>query len=94
MGQEITESRFSAADFAEFAWDAFETLHREGGQVMCLALHPYMMGQPHRIGHLERLLERMLSQDGVWFATGEEIADWYLAECGDHIAWHKAREAA
>ena len=61
---------------------------------MCLALHPYMMGQPHRIGHLERLIDYILGQDGVWAATGEEIADWYLAECQDHIAWHRAREAA
>ena len=47
--------------------------------VMCIALHPYIMGQPHRIRHLERALGHVVSHSGVWMATGEEIADWYIA---------------
>lgn len=84
-----------AADFAQMGRDAFDTLYEEGaksGKVLCLALHPYILGQPHRIGHLTQLLEYILGHEGVWAATGEEIADWYLSECQDHIAWHKARE--
>ncbi|NNF23259.1 MAG: polysaccharide deacetylase family protein [Rhodobacteraceae bacterium] len=90
----LHRQHYEAADYAEIARDAFDTLYAEGGQVMCLALHPYMMGQPHRIGHLERLLDYILGHDGVWAATGEQIADWYLGQCQDHIAWHRAREAA
>lgn len=91
----LHRQQFEAADYAQMARDAFDTLYEEGaesGQVMCLALHPYMMGQPHRIGHLASLLDYILGHEHVWAATGEEIADWYLANCGDHIAWHRARE--
>ena len=68
------------AEFARMIADEFDTLYREGeqsGRVMCIALHPYMMGQPHRSGHLDEALGYILSHDGVWKATGEEIADWY-----------------
>ena len=39
-----------------------------------------------------QVLDYIMGHDGVWMATGEEIADWYLAECQDHGAWHRARE--
>jgi hypothetical protein len=60
----------------------FDTLYEEGaesGRVMCLALHPFVMGRPHRIRHLAAALDYILGHSGVWAATGEEIADWYLA---------------
>ena len=36
---------------------------------MCIALHPYMMGQPHRIRHLDRALGQIMAREGVWQAT-------------------------
>lgn len=72
---------FEAPEFARMVTDTFDTLWREGetsGRVMCIAVHPYNMGQPHRIAHLEGALRHILSHDGVWAATGSEIADWYL----------------
>jgi peptidoglycan/xylan/chitin deacetylase (PgdA/CDA1 family) len=71
---------YEAEDFAQMTIDTFDTLWREGeerGRVMCIAVHPYNMGQPHRIGHLDRALAHIMSHDGVWAATGTEIADWY-----------------
>jgi allantoinase len=44
-------------EFARWIIDHFDTVWREGAdipRVMCIALHPYMMGQPHRIRHLDR----------------------------------------
>jgi allantoinase len=38
------------------------------------------MGHPHRIRHLERALRHIVERDGVWLATGSQIADWYLAQ--------------
>jgi peptidoglycan/xylan/chitin deacetylase (PgdA/CDA1 family) len=70
-------------DFARAIRDEFDTLWHEGemqGRVMCIALHPFITGQPHRIAHLDAALRYVLSHDGVWCATGEEIADWYLAQ--------------
>jgi peptidoglycan/xylan/chitin deacetylase (PgdA/CDA1 family) len=82
--------------FAQMIRDNFDTLYREGadsGRVMCIALHPYMMGQPHRIKHLDSALAYILSHDGVWKATGEEIADWYVDNCLPELQAHLDSEA-
>ncbi len=73
-----------AEEFVLSVRDQFDRLYQEGAEiprVMSLALHPYVFGQPHRIDHLDRLLGYMLSHDGVWQATGSEIADWFSAHC-------------
>ncbi len=62
--------------------DQFDVLYRDGersGTVMCLPLHPFIIGVPLRIQYLDRALEYIRAHDGVWFATGGEIADWYYA---------------
>ena len=41
---------------------------------MAICLHPFMIGVPHRIGGLDAALEYVCGHDGVWLATGEEIA--------------------
>jgi peptidoglycan/xylan/chitin deacetylase (PgdA/CDA1 family) len=71
-----------ADEFVRAVMDQFNRLYVEGGRtgrMMSLALHPYVMGQPHRIAHLQRLLDYMLSKSGVWQASGIEIAQWYTA---------------
>jgi hypothetical protein len=53
--------------------ETFETLHRDGattGRLLVLHLHPWLIGQPFRIGCLDDALRRQ----GV---TGTEIIDWY-----------------
>jgi hypothetical protein len=42
---------------------------------MNIALHPFIMGQPHRIEHLASALKYVVSHDDVWCATGSEIVD-------------------
>lgn len=72
--------------FADTILDQFEVLYEESarsGRVMCIACHPYIVGQPHWIGAFERALAHILGHDGVWMATGSEIADWYRA---NHLA--------
>ncbi len=90
----LYRSQFEAEDFASMVCDAFDTLYREGEhqpRVLCLALHPYILGQPHRIGHLERTLAYICGHPDVWLATGEEIADWYIEHHLDavkaHLGW-------
>lgn len=56
----------------------FDTLWREGetqARVMAIALHPYLIGMPHRIGALDKALEYVCKHDEVWLATGAEIAE-------------------
>ena len=83
-------------EFAQMVKDHFDTVYREGaenGRVMCIAVHPYMMGQPHRIKHLDAVLGYILGHDGVWKATGEEIADWYYANGLPALQAHLGEEA-
>ncbi len=72
------ERRFmSPGDFDAMIRRQFDTLWREGetqARVMAIALHPYLIGMPHRIGALDSALEYICSHKGVWRATGAEIA--------------------
>jgi allantoinase len=69
----------------------FDTLYEEGaesGTVMCMPLHPYLIGQPHRVAALDAVLAHITSHDGVWLATGREIARHYIDHhLADHQAW-------
>jgi peptidoglycan/xylan/chitin deacetylase (PgdA/CDA1 family) len=51
-----------------------------GGRIMCLPLHPFAIGQPHRIGYLDRLMALLRRHDDVWVATASDIVDHYLGE--------------
>jgi len=74
-------SRGTPAEYAERIRDQFDRLYAEGsesGTVMCLPLHPFLIGVPHRVDHLAGVLEYILGHDGVWHATAREIAGWYV----------------
>jgi hypothetical protein len=49
-------------------------------RVMAIAVHPFVTGQPHRIGALDAALEYICSHPGVWRATGWEIVQHFLAQ--------------
>ena len=62
--------------------DQFDRLYAEGARqprVMAIAVHPYIHGVPHRIKYFEAVYDYMRGRKGVWFTTGEAIADWYRA---------------
>ena len=71
------ERRFmTPGDFDTMIRRQFDTLWREGetqARVMAIALHPYLIGMPHRIGALDSALDYICSHKGVWRATGGEI---------------------
>jgi allantoinase len=67
----------------------FDQLYAEGedsGTVMCIPLHPYLVGQPHRIRPFADALEYIAGHEKVWLATGREIAQHYLAHHFDAVA--------
>jgi peptidoglycan/xylan/chitin deacetylase (PgdA/CDA1 family) len=71
-----------AAEFAEATIAMFDRFYAEGegqGRVMCIPVHPFILGQPHRVRHLDNILRHIASHDRVWVARGAEIADWYAA---------------
>ena len=47
---------------------------------MAIALHPYLIGVPHRIGAFDAALKYICKHKKVWKATGAEIARHYLAQ--------------
>ena len=47
---------------------------------MVLHMHPWIMGQPWRIRHLDEVFGHITAYQGVWKATGSEIIDWFKAE--------------
>jgi allantoinase len=67
--------------YADMLKANFDQLYAEGaesGTVMCIPLHAYAVGQPHRIQPFAEALEYITSHDDVWVTTGREIAQWYL----------------
>jgi peptidoglycan/xylan/chitin deacetylase (PgdA/CDA1 family) len=71
-------------DFTHALTDHFDWLYREaatqGGRVMAIALNPWVIGQPYRIGALEAALAHITRHPGVWSATGAEILDAFAAQ--------------
>lgn len=68
--------------------EQFDELYREGaasGRLMNIGLHPHVAGHPYRIRALREFLDYAKAHDGVWWATREAVATWYLARHADHI---------
>ncbi|WP_119168704.1 polysaccharide deacetylase family protein [Algihabitans albus] len=74
---------------SELSWvaqvkDAFDYLlaeaEREGGRLFALSLHPWLIGQPHRIACLEEVLDHIGASDRIWQAPAGEILDAFLAQ--------------
>jgi len=69
----------TSEEFYQMCKDQFDTLYEEGkenARVMCLSLHPFVIGQPFRIKALEKILKYITSKKNVWLTTGSEIIDW------------------
>ena len=66
----------SEASYVEQIEDAaallIEEAKHQGGRILALNIHPWLLGQPHRIGYFEKLLEH-LSQRPIWSASASDI---------------------
>ena len=51
---------------------------RQQPRVLTIALHPHLIGVPHRFTYLQKMLDVLLDRDDVIFVTGGAIADWYV----------------
>ena len=69
----------SEQSWLEQVCDACDFLLQEaeqsGGRILALNIHPWMLGQPHRIGKLEQALAYISSREGVWSAGATDIID-------------------
>jgi len=85
-----------AEEFARQIRDHFDTVYAEGaeqGRVMCIAVHPFWVGQPHRIRAFRAALEYIRSHSGVWVTTGADMTDWFNAHHLPAIEAHLAARA-
>lgn len=72
----------SPREYARTLIRQFDRLADEpSGTVMCIPLHSYLIGQPHRIGAFEEVLRHIAADDRAWATTSGEIADaWRAAQ--------------
>jgi peptidoglycan/xylan/chitin deacetylase (PgdA/CDA1 family) len=76
----INQQGTPASTFGQYIVDAFDTLYREGetqARVLPIALHPFLIGAPHRVPHLVKALDYIMGHQRVWFARGGDILDAY-----------------
>lgn len=75
----IVARKDSAAQFADMIVDAFDEMLNQAASaplVMGIALHPYIVGQPHRLPHLRRALRHIgAHRDRIWITRSGEIAE-------------------
>ena len=76
----LRDRRFPVDGYVRTVKQAFDRIYRDAaksGRLFVLTIHPYLMGQPFRIGFLDDALRHMRRRKGVWSASGGEIVEWY-----------------
>ncbi len=61
----------------------FDELYEESARAPTYCpfqFHPYISGRPGRARSLRAIIRHMKQAEGVWFATGSEVARWCLDE--------------
>ena len=52
-----------------------EEASQQGGRILALNIHPWLMGQPHRIKFLEEVLAQLMANSEVWSASPSRILE-------------------
>ncbi len=84
----ITRKNYTTDQFRDALIEELDVLYEEGAKtarIMNVGLHPHVSGRAHRIRALREFIAHAQSLPGVWWATREEIADWYLQNHESHI---------
>ena len=59
---------------------SLDTMAAEPGpRVLSMGLHPHLMGVPHRLHELRRMLDLLQDRGDVAFVTPARTADWFRA---------------
>ena len=78
----------SPREYAETLIRQYDRLAEEGaesGTVMCIPLHPYLIGQAHRIAAFEAVLEHIVADGRGWITRSGDIADHFLKHDYDSV---------
>ena len=95
----VFTQHFDTSEFVAMAKAQLDVLRREadddaGGRVMCVALHPYLMGMPHRVDGLTAMLDYLMSHDDVWQTTASQIAQHFVDHHYDNFVAHEPEPPA
>jgi peptidoglycan/xylan/chitin deacetylase (PgdA/CDA1 family) len=77
----IGENLHAESEWADQCIDSFDFLLEESsrlgqGRLFALNLHPWVIGQPHRVRHLERVLAHLARhRDALWSPAPSDIVD-------------------
>ena len=74
--------RIDVEQYGRMIRESFDTLREEGaqnGRLLVVTLHPFLIGQPFRIGFLDAALAHIAGSKAVWAAAGSEIIGHYAA---------------
>ena len=81
----IVARKMEGPAFARMIIDNFDEMLEQSASaplVMGIALHPYIVGQPHRLRHLRRALEHINERRGaIWLTTAGAVAEHIEALC-------------
>lgn len=75
--QMIWHRKVHPAIWRDTVEEAFARLHQDGaasGTVFGLHIHPWLLGQPHRIGYLEIAMAKIAAAPDVWRTTAGGLA--------------------
>ena len=84
----LTRRNYTTDQFRDILIEELDVLYAEGassGRIMNVGLHPHVSGRAHRVRAIREFIEHAKSLPGVWWATREEIARFYLANHQSHI---------
>ena len=81
----IQSNLHSEWEYADQVKDACDYLLAEAGRtghgrLLALSVHPWLMGQPHRIRAFESALKHISEQTGIWSAPASEIVAAWSAQ--------------
>jgi peptidoglycan/xylan/chitin deacetylase (PgdA/CDA1 family) len=84
----ILSTAFEGDQYVNMVRRQFDRLYAEGdagGRVMCITVHPAIVGQAQRAKYVDEALAYVAGFDDVWFATGREIAGYYMQHHYDSV---------
>lgn len=84
----LTRRGHTTTEFRDILIEEMKVLYDESltsGRMMNIGLHPHVSGRAYRIRAIREFLEEARSMPGIWWATREEIADWYRENSAEHI---------
>ena len=76
----VAPAAFGGSEWGELLRRTFDMLYEEGGKVMSVGIHPRLTGKPGRARALQGFLQYISEKEGVWVATGAEIAGHFRAQ--------------